>query len=121
SGDTNIIQGTADLTSPKGSWNVEVVQLAQKASVVTNGFPDKDQSEIGTGYFKFDTPDGPKEIYINGENSTLEAAANTINSAGIGVKASVINDRKDPDNPFRLMISGDNVGGDSRIEFPTLY
>jgi flagellar hook-associated protein 2 len=51
----------------------------------------------------------------------LEGAASAINAAGIGVKASVINDRKDPDRPYKLMISGDSVGGDHRIEYPKLY
>lgn len=121
SGDVNIVSGTADVSAPKGSWNVEVVQLAQKAAAITNGFPDRDKTQIGTGYFKFDTPDGAKEVYINGSNNTLDGAAAAINSAGIGVKASVINDRKDPDNPYKLILSGENVGGDNKIEYPTLY
>lgn len=122
SGDPNVIQGTVDPNAaPKGSWNIEVVQLAQKAAAITNGFPDKDKSEIGVGYFKFHTPDGDREVYVGGDNNTLEGAASAINAAGIGVKASVINDRKDADNPYKLMISGDSVGGDNRIEYPTLY
>ena len=55
--------------APKGTWNVEVESLAQKASAVTNGFPDKDKTQIGTGYFKFQYPDGEKEVYINGASS----------------------------------------------------
>ncbi len=121
SGDQNIVSGHADTSAPKGTWNVEVVQLAQKASAITNGFPDKDKTQIGTGYFKFDTPEGQKEVYVNSSNNTLEGAANAINSAGIGVKAAVINDRKDPENPFKIMLSGDNVGGDNKIEYPRLY
>jgi flagellar hook-associated protein 2 len=121
SGDGNIIAGTADLSAPVGSWNVEVVQLAQKASAITNGFPDKDKTEIGVGYFKFDTPEGTKEVYISGENSTLQGAANAINQAGIGIKATVINDKKDADEPYKLMISGESVGGDNTIKYPTLY
>lgn len=121
SGDTNIVNGTAEVGAPKGSWNIEVLSLAQKASAITNGFPDKDKTQIGTGYFKFKTPEGTKEIYINSSNNTLEAAANAINSSGIGVKASVINDRKDSDAPYKLMISGENVGGENSIEYPTLY
>ncbi|OFZ17860.1 MAG: flagellar hook associated protein [Bdellovibrionales bacterium RBG_16_40_8] len=121
SGDSNIITGTADLSAPKGSWNVEVIQLAQKAAAITNGFPDRDKAQIGTGYFKFNTQDGEKEVFINNSNNTLDAAAAAINSAGIGIKASVINDRKDSDNPYKLMLSGANVGGDNNIEYPTLY
>ncbi len=121
SGDVNVVTGAAELGAPKGSWNVEVISLAQKASAVTNGFPDKDKTQIGTGYFKFRTPEGTKEVYMNGSNNTLDGAAAAINSAGIGVKASVINDRKDADEPYKLMISGEAVGGDNRIEYPTLY
>lgn len=122
SGDPNVIQGVVDPTAgATGSWNIEVVELAQRAAAITNGFPDKDRTEIGVGYFEFDTPDGKKEVYINGQNNTLEKAAEAINSSGIGVRATVLNDRKDPDRPYRLVISGVNVGGDNRIDYPTLY
>jgi flagellar hook-associated protein 2 len=122
SGDPNVITGTVDPNAAvNGNWNVEVVELAQKAAALTNGFPDKDKSQIGVGYFKFETPNGSKEVYINGNNNTLDGAAKAINAAGIGVKAMVINDRSDKDAPFRLMISGDSVGGDNAISYPTLY
>ena len=122
SGDPNIIQGTVDPeVAPKGSWNVEVVRMANKAAALTNGFPDKNKTEIGVGYFRFETPEGNKEVYINGSTSTLEGAAAAINNANVGVKASVLNDRKDPDNPYRLMITGNSVGADNRVKYPTLY
>ena len=88
---------------------------------MTNGFPDKDKTQLGVGYFRFSTPDGTKEVYINGSNNTLEAAAKTISQAGIGVKASVINDRSDPDAPYKMIVTGDSVGGDHSISYPTLY
>src|SRR3712207_4242143 len=54
SGDQNIVTGTVDpARAQAGSWNIEVVSLAQKASAMTNGFPDKDKTEIGTGYMRF--------------------------------------------------------------------
>lgn len=121
-GDPNIVQGAVDPgASVSGSWNIEVVELAQKASAVTNGFPDKNRTEIGVGYFQFDTPDGKREVYINGKNNTLEGAASAINAANVGVKAAVVNDRNDPDRPFKLMISGIGVGGENKIDYPTLY
>jgi flagellar hook-associated protein 2 len=122
SGDTNVITGTVDPNaSVNGNWNVEVLELAQKAAALTNGFPDKDKSQIGVGYFKFETPNGSKEVYINGNNNTLEGAAKAINAAGVGVKAMVINDRSDKDAPYRLMISGDSVGDENSVSYPTLY
>lgn len=122
SGDPNVVAGTVDpAASTNGSWNVEVIELAQKAAAVTNGFPDKDKTRVGVGYFRFQTPTGRKEVYINDENNTLQGCADAINRAGIGVKASVLNDRSDADAPFKLMITGDNVGGDNTISYPTLY
>ena len=122
SGDPNIVQGVVDPgAAVPGSYNIEVIQLAQKASAVTNGYPDRDHTEIGVGYFKFDTPDGSKEVFIDGNNNTLDGAANAINNAHIGVRATVINDRKTPDAPFKLLISGDSVGEDNEVQYPTLY
>jgi flagellar hook-associated protein 2 len=122
SGDANIVQGTVDPgTSVNGSWNVEVVELASKAAAVSNGFPDKNSTEIGVGYFKFKTPEGSKDVYISGGNNTLEGAAKAINSANLGVRASVINDKKDPDAPFRLIITGTSLGDENQVDYPTLY
>lgn len=122
SGDPNVITGIADPNSyVPGNWNVEVMALPQKAAALTNGFPDRDKSQLGTGYLKFETGDGQKEVYIKGENSTLDEVANTINSSNVGVKATVINDRNNPEEPFRLMISGQGVGDENSIKYPTLY
>lgn len=122
SGDPNIIQGAVDPGSgAKGNWNIEIMQLAQKSAAVTNGFPDKDRTEVGVGYFRFKGKDGWKDIYINGSNNTLEGVANQITAAGAGVRATVINDRADKDYPYKLMISGSEVGDENFIEYPTLY
>lgn len=122
SGDPNVIQGAVDPNSAiNGNWNIEVEDLAQKAAAITNGFPDKNKTQVGVGYFRFDTTDGKKEVYINGNNNTLEGVMSAINAAGVGVKASIFNDRSDPDAPYKLMISGENVGGDNQISYPTLY
>lgn len=122
SSDPSVIEGSVDPSLVQaGNWNIEVVKLASKAAAISNGFPDKDQTEIGVGYFSFDTPDGNKEIYINNDNNTLEGAAKAINAANIGMRASVINDKSDPDAPWRLICSADKVGDDNTVSYPTLY
>ncbi|RME14214.1 MAG: flagellar hook associated protein [Bdellovibrio sp.] len=122
SADPKIVDGEVDpKAGVKGSWNVEVLSIAEKAAAITNGFPDRDKTQIGVGYFKFQTPDGEKEVYINEKNNTLQGAANAINAANVGVKASVIQDRSDPEAPFRLMITSNEVGDESQVEYPTLY
>lgn len=122
SSDPNVITGTTDPDNPMtGAWNVEVLQLPQKPSAVTNGFPDKNRTEIGVGYFKFETPDGTKEVYIDGNNTTLEGVVKSINNANVGVQATIVNDRTDKDNPYRLLISGLATGDEKQVQFPTVY
>ncbi len=122
SGDPNVIDGLVDpQTAIPGDYSIEVVQLAQKPGAISNGFPDKNETQIGVGYIKFDTPEGEKEVYINGTNSTLEGVAKQINAAGLGMKAQVLEDRKDGENPFRLLVSGLSTGKDNQVSFPKIY
>lgn len=122
SGEPNIIDGTADpAQAVTGQWNIEVLQLAQKPGAVSNGFPDKDKTQIGTGYLRFETPEGRKDVYINSGNSTLDGVAKAINAAGVGLRAVVINDRSDQENSFKIQVTGLQTGTDNRVDFPTVY
>jgi flagellar hook-associated protein 2 len=47
--------------------------------------------------------------------------AEAINRAGLGMQASVIQDKVDPDNPFKLILAGKGVGGENKIDFPKIY
>ena len=117
-----VVTGVVDPTKTAvGNWNIEVVEMPQKASAITNGFADKDQTEVGVGYLTFETADGKKEVYIDGTNNTLQGVSNKINQAGVGIKATIINDRKDKDYPFKLVLASDHVGEDNQIEYPKLY
>ncbi|MBX3032831.1 MAG: flagellar filament capping protein FliD [Bdellovibrionaceae bacterium] len=122
SGDPNILEGSVDPSQAvTGEYSVEVLQLAQKPGAMSNGFPDKDQSQLGVGYLRFNTPNGTKEVYIKGSNSTLEGVAKQVNNSGLGLRATVVNDRKDSENPFKLLITGLATGTDEKVEFPTVY
>ena len=121
-GDPNILGGSVDPNGAvTGDWQVEVMQLAQKPGALSTGFPDKDRTELGVGYMKFKTPQGVKEVYISGQNSTLESVATSINRANVGLRASVVNDRKDRDYPFKLLVTGLATGDDKQVTFPTVY
>lgn len=118
----DIVGGSLDPNlAVNGEWNIEVLQLAERPSAVSGGMPDKDQTRLGVGYLKFKTDEGTKEVYINQENSTLEGIAKAINESGTGLKASVVNDRKDKDNPYKIQISGMQSGTDNQIDFPVVY
>lgn len=122
SGFPDVLDGVVDPNvAEPGDWNIEVTQLATKPSIISSGVPDKDKTSIGVGYIKFNTPEGEQEIYISEEDSTLEKVAAKINASNIGVKASVINDRKDKEESFKLQLTGARTGDDNEIEFPTVY
>lgn len=122
SGDPNVVDGVVDPNSAiPGEYQIEVIQLAQKPAAISNGFPDKNETQMGVGYIKFETPEGTKEVYINGGSSTLEGVASQINKAGVGLRAQVVEDRKDPENPYRLIVSGLKTGDNEAVEFPTIY
>ena len=101
-----------------GSYTFEVMELAEAPSLMTYGFPDKDKTEVGVGYVSFTTPEGEtKDIYIDSDNNTLEGIAAKINSAGVGVKATVINDGTDADEPWRLVLTGEKTGWRNDVEW----
>lgn len=122
SGDPNVIDGVVDPEKVMtGEWQIEVMRLAQKPGAMSNGFPDRDKTQMGVGYIRFDTPDGRKEVYINPDNNTLDGVARTINASGTGLRAQVLNDRKDRENPFKLIVTGLGTGDDNQVKFPTIY
>jgi len=121
-GDENVVSGTVDPdAAPTGEYSIEVLQLAQNPGAMSNGFPDKNKTQVGVGYIKFNTPDGIKEVYINEDSSTLEGVANSITRSGTGLRANVIEDRKDQENPYKLLVTGLSTGGDKNISFPKVY
>ncbi len=117
-----IVAGTVDVDNAQtGSWSIEVLKLPVSAGTVTNGFPDRDRTQVGVGYLKFETPEGTKEVYLNDTNNTLSGVARAINEAGVGVKASIVADADDSDYPHKLILSSDKYGNNNDIKFPTVY
>ncbi len=105
-----------------GTYDIEVMNLANTDSIMTYGFETRDKSEVGVGYIAFNTPEGEtKEVYINSDNNTLDGVAATINAAKLGIKAYVVNDGTDADEPWRLVISGEKTGWRKDYEYPEIY
>ncbi len=123
SGFPDIINGTIDPeVAEPGQWNLEVLQLATKPSVSSNGFPDKDETTIGAGYIRFmDTKGEQQEVYIDEDSSTLDKVAAKINDSNSGVRAVVVNDRSEKTDSYKLELSGLKTGDDNEIEYPTVY
>lgn len=123
-GGSQNIQVTADKNiADTGEHQLEVVQLAQRSSAMTNGVEDKDKTYIGVGYIKAMLPDGSeKEIYVDEEHANLTGIAKLINGdPSLGMKANVVNDGMDEDEPWRLIVSLTEGGDANEAEFPYLY
>ena len=124
--DTNedIISATADKNKAvPGTYQIEVMELAQKSSAMSTGFEDKDESYVGVGYIQYTLPNGEtKDIYVDSENSSLSSIAKLINKdTSLGVTANVINDGSGSDTPWRLILSLNKTGDEAAVDFPYFY
>ncbi|MGZ3711974.1 MAG: flagellar filament capping protein FliD [Bdellovibrionota bacterium] len=110
-------------TAEPGSYQVEVVRLAGQSSMMSNGFPDADDTQVGAGYFSYSLPSGEtKEVYIDPENSTLKGMAAMINKErDLDLNAIVVNDGTGSDNPFKLIVTHKKTGEKNDAEFPSFY
>ena len=120
----NGIGATVDKnTAVPGTYQIEVLQLAQKSSAISNGIEDKDNTYIGVGYLQYELPDGTtKEVYIDEDSATLSGLAKLINKdSDNGMKANVVNSGDGSDEPWKIIITLDETGDGKRAEFPNLY
>lgn len=119
---------TAASGAATGSYSVSVSALAQAQSIVTAGQAST-TAPIGTGAsttltFSFGTisggtlsngvysgatftpsSSGTKTVTINSSNNSLSGIANAINSANIGVTATIVNNGS-PTTPYQLVLTG---------------
>jgi flagellar hook-associated protein 2 len=121
---TDIVGVTLDknIANP-ASYQLEVLQLAQKSSIISNGVEDKDKTYIGVGYLQYKLPNGEtKDVYVDAENSSLTGIAKLINKdSENGMRATVVNDGKDGNNNWRLIVSLEETGNPNKATFPYMY
>ena len=106
-----------------GAYQLEVLQLAQKSSAISNGVADKDETYLGVGYIQYELPNGDsKEVYIDSDNSSLTGISKLINKdAENGMHANVVNSHDGTDKPWKIIITLEDTGDDAKAEFPDLY
>lgn len=144
--DEKVISATASSANAKGSYSIEVSQLAKAQSVATLGVATSD-TVVGTGSltitlgsydsntntFTDNADKTPVTINIGAGQQTLEGVRQAINEADAGVTASIVNDgagsrlvltSKDTGavNGFKLEVADDdgnntNVAGLSRLAY----
>lgn len=89
---------------PGSSYQIEVMALAQVQKNVTTGFSDKAIDQFGNGTLSIIVDGVPQNIAISTGNGSLEGIMTAINSGGIGISATIINDGTA--NPYRLVLTG---------------
>ena len=128
--DPSILSATAGSTSVPGTYTVNVSQLAQSQNLVAAGRTSS-TAAIGDGAtttvtFDFGitngtvfTPNGSgsKSITINGTNNSLEGIRDAINSAAVGVTATLVNDGSG--TPYRLALTSISSGVSNSLKITT--
>ena len=77
----------------------------------------------GLAIFSYELPDGTeKDVYIDESNSSLNGIARLITNNTDGeMVAHVINDGSGSDTPWKLIVSYQKTGDESRVNFPNFY
>jgi flagellar hook-associated protein 2 len=138
--DSSIFTAAADSTAVAGSYSLAVTSLAQSQNLVTAGSVSS-TAAISNGVattisFDFGTISGGtlangsytgagfasngaavQSITIDSTNNTLTGIRDAINTAKMGVTATLVNDGSG--TPFRLALSVDNSGANNSLKITT--
>ncbi|TXH77145.1 flagellar filament capping protein FliD [Thiobacillus sp.] len=138
--DPSVFSATAGSTAVPGNYTVEVSKLAQSQSLVAAGQASS-TAAIGNGTattvtFDFGTigggtltngvysgaaftsnGNGTASITIDSTNNTLEGIRDAINSASMGVTATIVNDGSG--TPYRLALTSGSSGASNSMKITT--
>ncbi|MCM2324081.1 MAG: flagellar filament capping protein FliD [Oligoflexia bacterium] len=106
-----------------GTYQLQVEELAQRTSVMSNGFEDADEPILGLGFLVMNLGNGDTaEIFVDEANSSLRGVAGLINNQPDSpIRAAVIKDSTDPDDPWKIILTSKKDGAINGIEFPEFY
>lgn len=128
SSDTNKLTATASSLASAGVYNIETTQLARSQTIASKTYDNlNDVVGQGTLVFKFgevettlaadksvssfdsfteDSSQSSRSITINSGNHTLAGVRDAVNSANMGVRASIV----DTGSGFRLLFESEKTG-----------
>ncbi len=105
SSDESILTATASSDAQRGTYTIEVTQLAQAHQISTGGY-SSDLDTVGTGTLTVTVGAKSEDITVDSSNNTLRGLADAINQADLGATASVIYDG----SQYRLLVISDETG-----------
>ena len=107
SSNANVVSATVDSAEAnRGSYSLNVMDLAQAQSLASGAFADRDATSVGTGTLTLNVGGVATDITVDTTNNTLEGLAASINDAGAGVSAGIV----DTGSGYRLVLSSDETG-----------
>lgn len=114
SDDDKHLTASAASNAAAGKHDIIVEQLAQARTRTTSGSDNSDTARHGAGLLRFDFTDGRSSAFVNipdsqGEPSSLDNIASSINAAEIGIQASVVNTGIG-DKPYKLVLTSTEPG-----------
>ncbi|MBK1621512.1 flagellar filament capping protein FliD [Lamprobacter modestohalophilus] len=107
------VTSAADSNAVPGRYDVSVTTLARAQSIATGGFAEGETFSAGTMSIQAGDAD-PLNVTV-AEGDSLEAIRDSINAAGSGITASIVNDG-DETNPYRLVLSTNETGTNAAIQ-----
>ena len=121
---TGLMSVTIDKdTAEPGTYTMQIDQLAERTSVISNGFKDPDLAELGIGFVVANKRNGETaEIFIDTDNASIRGISRLINQrSDLPFHASVIKDAADFEKPWRLLLTSKKDGTEAVGEFPDFY
>jgi flagellar hook-associated protein 2 len=112
---SNVSASVDSAIAGRGTYNIDVTQMAQANAQAFQSMADRDSTSVGAGTLTLSVGDRTTNITIDDSNDTLQGVANSINDADAGVSASIIN----TGNGYRLVLSSDETGSANAINMST--
>jgi flagellar hook-associated protein 2 len=109
SSDATVLSASAGNTAVAGSYTLSVSSLARAQNLVAAGQPSSTEViTAGASTVTFVVGSTTTNVTI-GANATLEDIRNAINTANVGVSATIVNDGSDG-TPYHLALSASKTG-----------
>jgi flagellar hook-associated protein 2 len=113
SSDPTALTATAGTAALPGTYTLTVSSLAQASQIASAGFSDPN-AQIKQGTLALQVGSGAvTTVTVDSRNNTLQGLADSINSAGGDVRASIINDGSA--TPYRLLLTSTKTGAANTI------
>lgn len=113
SNDESLFTVAADSDAAVGTYNVNVVELAQRDKIATKAYTDKN-SVVGEGTLTFSLGADSFNVVVDGTNNTVSQLRDSINDASdnTGVTASIVTD----DAGAHLVLTSNDTGLENALK-----